>query len=106
MYLGLGKSIIQFVVPPPGHGPLDILSGRQSEHFKIKWGQANLFCGHNLPPDWNRVVASDRSKWGTNPHCPNMFRRACLEDAEAPGVDLNYSNEMRSTKYNITFTCN
>ena len=40
MYLGLGKSIIQFVVPPPGHGPLDILSGRQSEHFKIKWGQA------------------------------------------------------------------
>ena len=52
MYSGLGKSIIQFVVPPPGHGPLDILSGRQSEHFKIKWGQANLFCGHNLPPDW------------------------------------------------------
>ena len=67
MYLGLGKSIIQFVVPPPGHGPLDILSGRQSEHFIIKWGQANLFCGHNLPPDWNRVVASDRSKWGQIP---------------------------------------
>ena len=42
MYLGLGKSIIQFVVPPPGHGPLDILSGRQSEHFKIKWGQAYI----------------------------------------------------------------
>ena len=70
MYLGLGKSIIQFVVPPPGHGPLDILSGRQSEHFKIKWGQANLFCGHNLPPDWNRVVASDRSKWGQIPTVP------------------------------------
>ena len=44
MYLGLGKSIIQFVVPPPGHGPLDILSGRQSEHFKIKWGQAYALC--------------------------------------------------------------
>ena len=43
---------------------------------------------------------------GTNSHCPNIFRRACLEDTEAPGVDLNYSNEMRSTKYNITFTCN
>ena len=57
MYLGLGKSIIQFVVPPPGHGPLDILSGRQSEHFKIMWGQAYIVpCGHNLPPDWNRVI--------------------------------------------------
>ena len=40
MYLGLGKSIIQFVVPPPGHGPLDILSASPAEHFQIKWGQS------------------------------------------------------------------
>ena len=104
MYLGLGKSIIQFVVPPPGHGPLDILSGRQSEHFKIKWGQAYVVV--IICPLIGIGLFICQVEVGTNPRCPNMFQRACLEDAEAPGVDLNYSNKMRSTKYNITFTCN
>ena len=48
MYLGLGKSIIQFVVPPPGHGPLDILSDRPVGYFSNQVG-TRLCGGNNLP---------------------------------------------------------
>ena len=69
MYLGLGKSIIQFVVPPPGHGPLDILSGRQSEHFKIKKSQSSLQIGALFYGICRKYVR-------INPHYLYMFRRA------------------------------
>ena len=76
MYLGLGKSIIQFVVPPPGHGPLDILSGRQSEHFKIKWGQAYV-VGIICPLIGIGLTCRSKVTGNRSPLSPYMFHRAC-----------------------------